>query len=207
LSIAEQEELMRLRSALRNIIELGMNSLTTLTNLFERGGDYGSALRAIERDMESIEMLRNELVRSSLIFMARFQPVGYELKLVHSIIDVSYDVFRIVRYCREIALVLSIARLEPREISRDCLDALSIARDMVLKAVESLEREDAAEAQRVMEMDQRIDQIYREAMKALEPGNECIDRRVAVSIFLLRHLERIADHATYIAKKVFALKS
>lgn len=206
MSIAEREELARLRSALHNIIELGISALSTVTSLIERGGDYEAALREIERCMESIEMLRNDLVRGSLIYMARFQPIGYELKLVHSIIDVSYDIFRIVRYCREIALVLSIARLGPSDISRECLEAVSIARDMVMKAVESLERESVEGARLVMEMDQRIDQIYRESMKILEPGNESLDRRAAASLFLIRHLERIADHATYIAKKVFALR-
>ncbi len=205
MSIAAREELDRIKSSLESIVSRGFKAVEEAIALLEGRRDPASALDSIEKCMEYIEDAREELVRRALVYIARFQPVGYDLKLVHSIIDVSYDVFRISRYCREIAFLVNIAGITSSEVAAECLEALKTAYVMFKDAVKSLWAIDVALARSVLERDESIDEAYRNVLASLKNQSEPITREFVVKALLLRHVERIADHATYIARRVLSL--
>jgi phosphate transport system protein len=81
-------------------------------------------------------------------------------------------------------------------------EAGSIIRDMLNISVEAFQQLDVEKAKQVSDMDERIDEIYRERLRAItlerDGSKEC---DVAITL-ALRNLERIADHATYICEAI-----
>ncbi len=74
--------------------------------------------------------------------------------------------------------------------------------EMMRLSFETLRTRDVQVARKLIEMDNEVDSLYRGYLKGLI-GNPNLTAAEAVSTALIaRHLERIADHAWYIAESV-----
>ncbi len=160
--------------------------------------DDSSKLSRIEDLVVSAEEYRNTISSQATLFIARFQPLVEDLILAESVISVAYDLYRISRYAREIALVSERIGGLKGNVNSDILEALEIARSMVREAVEAFVRGKREYVESVNLKDSLVDNIYRRYLEMLK-GSGSISVRDAASLLLARHIERIADHATYIA--------
>lgn len=152
--------------------------------------------RIVDERLVAVEELRHTIAIETLLFIARWQPLGRDLARAEGYIRASYDLFRIARYLREIVKLDEAAG--PLSKVGVNLNALAKARDMVNKAVKALLSNDSKLASEVEEADREIDQYYESSVREL--SRESIPRKVAIEALFARHVERIADHATYIAK-------
>ncbi|MEM1534046.1 MAG: PhoU domain-containing protein, partial [Nitrososphaerota archaeon] len=155
---------------------------------------YGYAKRL--RDLyEEIGDIATELI-------ARYQPVAKDLRYIRSCMNISYDILRMGRYALEITrssrMLGSLLECDLTPIS----EAGEVVGRMLRDTLDSLQRLDVETARKVKEMDERIDEIYRERIRVItlerDGSREC---DVAI-VLTLRNLERIADHATYICDAV-----
>jgi len=80
-----------------------------------------------------------------------------------------------------------------------------IAQKMVSESLKSFTGSDVALAQRVLDEDDRVDdlkdQIFRELLTYMISDPSTIDRAISL-ILISRNIERIGDHATNIAEDV-----
>ena len=159
-------------------------------------GGEGKAYDMIDERLMVIEELRHTIAIETLLYITRWQPLGRDLARAESFIRASYDLFRIARYLREI-IKLDRTAGSLREIGVN-LNTLAKARGMVNNAVKALLYNDSRLASEVEEADREIDQYYEASLRRL--SEETISRRAAIEALFARHVERIADHATYIAK-------
>lgn len=144
----------------------------------------------------AVEELRGSIARETLLYIARWQPLGRDLTKAEGYIQAAYDLYRIARYLREIARLNMIAGpLGDLSINREALDR---ARRMVDTAVKSMLEGNVQLARSVEEEDKIIDSYYESSLRGL--SEEVITRDKAIEALFARHVERIADHATYIAK-------
>jgi phosphate transport system protein len=152
----------------------------------------------IENISANLEVLRREFVNEVLVFIARRQPLGRELLIANALISIAYDMYRISRYCREIARIDSIL---PQTSKLNTIKDLQKIFIEAIKAVEA-SLEDLIDfipkrLNIVKEVDNNIDEIYREVLREITT-NPIIPREKAVKALIMRHIERIVDHAQYI---------
>ncbi len=69
---------------------------------------------------------------------------------------------------------------------------------MLVRAFDALRREDPDEAKTVLDLDEQVDRMYLRGLDLLQ-ARESLSRCEVAELLVLRHLERIADHAVYIA--------
>lgn len=194
------EELERLKSILlhmvRHIGEVVKDTrrLAESEDLEVRRGIWGKVY-----DYASmLDRLRREFVNEVLIFIAKRQPLGKELLIAGSLLSIAYDMYRIARYCREIARIDSM--LAP-DSGLAHIQGLSTLLASVVKAVEYVSRDliefKPINEDRISEIDKLIDESYEKILKTVS-SSAGVDRETAMKLLLMRHIERIVDHTTYI---------
>ncbi len=164
-----------------------------------------STLEAIRRwephdigdDVSIAEVLRDTIETQSTLFIAKYQPLGPELLLAKAVIRVSYDLYRIARYDREIMRIIELSRgrVEPSD------GLVSIAGhvfNMVDMAFEAFYKGDRGLFEKVKELDNKVDMAYLDALRRVAAAGN-VSSSEALELLVLRHLERIADHSVYIA--------
>lgn len=144
-----------------------------------------------------IETIRREAGNLAIEILARYQPVAKDLRLVSSVMDVCYDYYRVARYAAEIVRTLGIAATPGCKLPVAEKAGRTVA-EMLAKATRAFLDTDTELAREAMRLDAEIDRVYVEALKALK-SSEQVPLCQALEALVLRHLERIADHATYIA--------
>ena len=142
------------------------------------------------------EKLRTGIIERSVEYLARFQPVAIELRRFMAYMEASYDLFRVSRYALETARLL--ARIPGSCSLEEARDAAAKAREMLEQAYRALRREDPGLARRVLELDEEIDRMYLHSLDQIVV-NETLHRCEVAETLVLRHMERVADHAVYIA--------
>lgn len=183
------------------------SNLDKLYNLVERIlRDTIEALSSWrEEDLEDrlyiVESMTDMIEEQATFFIAKYQPLGQELLEAKSLIRASYDLYRISRYCREINRVIRYMRGRGIKPSRSVLETASLVVEMVEKAYRSYRRRDAGLREAVEGMDNSVDSAYTSMLEKIA-SSESLSRDAVVDLLVLRHLERIADHAVYMTKHV-----
>jgi phosphate transport system protein len=185
----------------KEIIEKNLRKLYRIT--IEALEKLDKALRDgravdLSADAALADHLRDTINGETLFFIAKWQPLGRELLYAEAMIKVSYDLFRIVRYANEIARTTRITG--GIRAGENLLEIFAEAREMVEKAFESFLKGDRELANEVQKLDSKIDNAYIEALKDVA-SKEQVPSIKALECIILRQLERIADHATYIARE------
>jgi phosphate transport system protein len=159
-----------------------------------------------ESDREEVR-IEQECLR----ILALFEPVASDLRRLATIMKVSRDCERIADLAARIARrARKLARKSHDIAVPDALKAL--ARDvlaLVRGSYDALAARDARRARTIIEGDRSIDRQYRRHRKTLKEQMRLDAAQLFVWLQLLgtaRNLERIADHATDIAKMIVFLE-
>lgn len=164
-----------------------------------------SDLEAMRRYARDAYRLRIEILDLATEVIARFQPVAADLRLLQALMSAGYDFYRITRYSFEIARTLLTLECSGCEMRLACETWERVSEMMSLARKAILELDEEA-ARKVMEHDASVDEAYVAGLSRIRES-ECIDRCRVAEAFVLRHLERIADHLTYVASEtVYAVK-
>jgi phosphate transport system protein len=170
-------------------LEISIESILTRTDNVEE----------VRKLSDQLIFMMDETSELAVQLIARFQPVASDLREIKSAIQVSYDFSRIGRYAANIA---EIARMIPEE-GCDFTSVRELSRivlEMVREAGKAYLNKDLKKADELRSMDDQVDKLYAESMKHLIQMGGKINTACLLSIALiLRYLERIADHACYIA--------
>jgi phosphate transport system protein len=170
-------------------LEISIESILTRTDNVEE----------VRKLSDQLIFMMDEASELAVQLIARFQPVASDLREIKSAIQISYDFSRIGRYAANIA---EIARMIPEE-GCDFTSVRELSRivlEMVREAGKAYLNKDLKKADELRSMDDQVDKLYAESMKHLIQMGGKINTACLLSIALiLRYLERIADHACYIA--------
>lgn len=137
--------------------------------------------------------------------IARFQPVASDLRLLKSYMKISYNLARYGRYALDISQIY------------EKLDGLGLCEDWVRKHVEEmavkvlkmirlsidlLENRDVKMAKSLSELENQVDEMYFKFLDKLIGETSGVTKCIISSVLVVRYLERIADHATYIGESI-----
>jgi len=162
--------------------------------------------RRVLEDEKAINAFEREIDEIAVDLLAMQQPMAIDLRFLFSVIKINADLERVGDQAVNIAeRALDMAKLPTADLPVDIGRMASIAAGMVHQALQSFIEENPELAQQVLERDDVVDGINREAFESLTrlmESNPAITRQALDALIVARNLERVADHATNIAEDV-----
>jgi len=158
--------------------------------------------KQIDDKTSLVDVLREQITEDVLLFILRYQPLGRDFVYVHRLLDVVYDIYRVGRYCREISLADRYALSLNNEDLRSLNQAISIAKEAFEEAFKAFFNGCSECVERVKELDNLMDELYINSLKEVK-SHEYVRNSQVVKVLVLRHLERIVDHAVSIAESSY----
>lgn len=173
-------------------------------------GDLKRAEQVLRRDDE-VDQIDVEIESNCLRLIALQQPMGSDLRTIGTIMKMITDIERIGDYAVDIAKAARKLRDEPPvEQLVDVPRLANAARRMVLDSIEAYVKRDLQKVIHVCQQDDEVDEIYRRIRTQLQEIMRAHPEQVTAASWLLlvaHYLERIADHATNIAERVWFMET
>ena len=174
--------------------------------LFERDEQLAETL--IESDTP-IDLEENQVEEDCLKILALHQPVAVDLRRVAAILKINTDLERMADLAVNIAeRALALARGMEIPVPATLRQMTDLTNTMVRDSLDAFVNLDEALAKRVCRMDDEVDRYNREIISQVSQFMKKSPDHVDAGLHLfsaVRHLERIADHATNIAEDVVYL--
>jgi phosphate transport system protein len=149
-----------------------------------------------------IRTLQDDVSELAVDIIARYQPVASDLRFIKAAMEISYGFSRFGRYAYDIAEVLelcgdlSICDKSSVEITA------KTTKEMIRMSVDAFANRDIELARNVQKLDDFVDDKLRESTDRAVHG-KIGDTQCAVSeVLIMRYLERISDHSSYIGDSV-----
>ena len=195
----------RIHNIIMDMAKLSESSVLTAIESYEQGTGLK---RQIFDWSEKLRTLQEEVADLAIELIARYQPVATDLRFIRSCMEISYGFSRFGRYAYDIVDVL-----ETMGSISDCdkstvLEMAGTVRQMIQLSLHSLRSRDKDAAQKLYQMDDTVDTLYRKYLREIitlktNQDKNVTDPRCYISaLLILRYLERISDHACYIADSV-----
>ncbi|HEY7424804.1 MAG TPA: phosphate signaling complex protein PhoU [Gemmataceae bacterium] len=190
--------------ALAGLVEEAIHK--AIRSLQERDAELAREVIAGDTQIDREE---NHIDEECLKILALHQPVASDLRRIVAAMMINTDLERMGDLAEEIAeRAIHLARPPLLPISEDLQRMTDLTTMMVRQSLDSFVNLDITEAQTVMRMDDEVDryndEIIDELVQAMKRSPDLVDP--GLSMFsAVRHLERIADHATNIAEDVVYL--
>ncbi|MDQ1279950.1 MAG: phosphate transport system protein [Thermoproteota archaeon] len=190
----------QLTNMIIDMANLAEKAIRTAMEIFEENRLINS--ESVFQISEQLRFLREETSNLAVEILARYQPLARDLRFVKSCIDIAYDLSRFGRYAYDISLTTKwLGSLSSCDL-RVPIETSEKALAMIRKSLLAFKNKDAELAKTLPADDNVIDHIYSGTL-ANVLKDERITKQCALAVALLmRHIERIADHACYIADAV-----
>jgi phosphate transport system protein len=170
-----------------------------------RVGDL-SICDLVVRSEPAINRMERDIDQMALDLLAMEQPMAIDLRFILAVIKINADLERVGDQAVNIAeRVRGMQSLPPVELPVDIPKLASMAATMVRHALQAFIDADAALAERVLTMDDEVDEmnraVYRILTRLIAEKPE-LSRQALDVLLIARNLERVGDHATNIAEDV-----
>lgn len=194
------------------LMDIGLDQINTL--LLEMAGISEIAVAAsidaytrggkgtdVEEMCDQLQSLHRRVGDLSMELIARYQPVASDLRFLKSCFEISYGFFRYGRYALDIVEVLQVLGDLGKCDRTPVVETARRTQKMIELSISAFARRDVALARSIPEMDDAVDEAYRENLMKTLNAKENLKCSLSAAL-ILRYLERIADHATYIGESV-----
>jgi len=187
--------------------EVAEKALSISIGGFVRGRDTSEDVGELS---EILVTMTVEVEEKAFGLIAKYQPVASDLRIINSYIKIAYDFERYGRYAWDIAVVRKrFGKLDNCEewISEYIGDMGEKVLQMVQISINSLKSLDTELAKTVTNTEAEIDDMYFKYLDKLVEQAGVTNECTISSVLVVRYLERIADHATYITEAVVYIAS
>jgi phosphate transport system protein len=162
------------------------------------------ALEVIASD-NKVDALDNAITEECLKLVALHQPVAKDLRRIATVFMITTDLERMGDLACDIAQ-RAVAMSDNKISIPDKLPRMTdLATAMVRQSLDAFVNLDGKQAKRVIRLDDEVDRLNAEIIDELivrmKASSETIEPNISL-FSAVRHLERIADHATNIAEDV-----
>lgn len=164
-----------------------------------------SAHRQVQELSDFLMSMAEEIEDKTFELISRFQPVASDLRTIKSYMKIAYDFSRYSRYALDISYVTErlggIVECEKwmlpfiKEVGEKVMQMIQIS-------IDALKKHDVALAKTVSALEQEVDKKYFEYLNRLIEKAQVTTKCVISSVLVMRYLERIADHATYVCEAI-----
>ena len=194
----------KLRGVLLRMADLSEKSVaTSIHNYMVNSAES----EQVHQWSEMLRSLEEEVSEVAVELIARYQPVASDLRFIKSCMEVAYGFSRFGRYAYDISEVLAVVGDISACDKSDVIEAGKQTQEMIRLSIKAFTKTDTETAREVKKMDDIVDQIYRDYVKKATRSQEARVKCSLSGTLILRYLERIADHATYIAESTLYIAS
>lgn len=167
--------------------------------------DNTLARRVIDDDRR-VNLLEVEIDELCLRLLALRQPAASDLRFITLALKIVTDLERIGDLAVNVAeKAAELNREPPLDGWLDLPRMAELAEGMLKEALDSFVARDADRARGVVTRDNEVDELYHDIFRTLMEQmtrKPEISPRTTALLFIAKHLERIADHATNVAEMV-----
>lgn len=161
--------------------------------------------REVKEMSDLIMAMAEEIENKAFELISRFQPVASDLRTIKSYLKIAYDFGRYSRYAFDISYITDrlggVAECEawiPLQIKEVGEKVLK----MVRISIDSLKKHDVALAKTISNVEKEVDKMYFAYLDRLIEKAHVTNKCIISSVLVMRYLERIADHATYVCEAI-----
>lgn len=202
------------------IIDVGLEELSVVlcrmgeltydtVSLSINGCLYNTDVYAQVREMsDALVSMSDQAEDKAFELIARFQPVASDLRTIKSYMKIAYDFVRYSRYALDISYIdEQLGGLkECEEWISEYIEKMSEkVLNMVRTSINSLRNHNTELAKSIAKTEQEVDEMYLGYLNRLVEEAPTTSKCTISSVLIVRYLERIADHATYICESVIYL--
>src|SRR5436190_7369634 len=167
--------------------------------------DSSLAERVIRED-DAIDRMELELDQMCVDVLVLKQPAASDLRFVVSVARTAPMVERIADHTVNIAKHVLALNNEPQfEVGLDLARMFAIVQEMLIDGLDAFTSGDPDKARATIERDDEVDSIYdlfySELITAMRRDASLVERGVQW-LFVIKHLERIADYVTNICEQI-----
>jgi phosphate transport system protein len=187
----------QLNTLLLDMASLSQQAVAASIDAYIHGGK-GTEVKQMSDRLRDLHRQVSDL---SVEMIARYQPVATDLRFLKACLEISYGLFRYGRYALDITEVLNMFGDLSHCDHEYVVQTARKTQEMIRMSIDAFARRDVDMARKISSMDDAVDESYRENLKRTIQGKSNINCAMS-SALILRYLERIADHATYIGETV-----
>ena len=192
-----RKKLLGLGGKVEKEIELAMKAL------LERDAKVAEQVLAADRDVNRLEIEIDEHCRRLL---ALRQPAASDLRLITTALKIVVDLERIGDLAVNIAeRAIDLSQSPPLKPVHELGRLAELCQKQLRAALDAFVDADAAKAETVIKDDDLVDAVYHtlfNELLGLMMEDQKNIRRANSLMFVAKHLERLADHATNVAEMV-----
>lgn len=199
-----QKEIEALKKNILSLVAMVEENVgRAVKSIEERDAALGEKVIAIDNKIDSREV---EIEEDCLKILALYQPVAIDLRFIAAMLKLNNDLERIGDLAVNIAeRAIYLASTQRTDVSFDYREMTRKTEAMLKKSFDSFVDMNPDLAREVIASDDEVDEIERKIVEqtqaAIRKYPDQVDRLLH-HMFVARHLERIADHATNIAEDV-----
>lgn len=192
-------------------LEMGALVIDQVTSAATALLERNAALAQVVLEREPlVDEYERRLDRDSLTFIALQQPVANDLRLARAIVRIGRELERVGDEARKIArFAVSLEQSSDGDpvvaVARHLRHMATLSATMLRNAVRAADEADLALAEGVLERDAELDAEFAAALRRVMSyvlQDHRFLRPTIDTIFALKGLERIGDHATNVAEQV-----
>jgi len=187
-----------LNSLLLDMASLSQQAVSASIDAYNLGSK-GAEVRQMSNRLHALHRQVSDL---SVEMIARYQPVASDLRFLKACMEISYGFFRYGRYALDITSVLDMFGDLSRCDKKFVVDTAKKTQEMIRMSVEAFAKRDLEMARNIPKMDDVVDESYRKNLRTTLEKKGADIKCALSSALILRYLERIADHASYIGESV-----
>jgi phosphate transport system protein len=191
-----EQDVLRMGTLVEEAFRLGHQSL------FARDLEAARTVKPLDKE---IDRYYRQIELDCATLMTLQAPVAQDLRLLSAFMQLVRDLERIGDYSKDLAEIsLKLFSYTPHSCM-DEIEAMSLhARFMLATSLVALADLDEQAGPRVKELDNTVDRAYDRLYQILAYQRDIkgVVEPILLMALLIRHLERMADHATNIAQRV-----
>jgi phosphate transport system protein len=189
-----------LSSIISEMAELAERTVDASIRAYLEGATIDIQIRAWS---DALRSLHDSLEEKAVDLIARYQPVATDLRMIKSSMKIAYDLSRFGRYALDISTVLGIlnARAEQADETIEKLGKKTVAALHI--SIEIFRTRNFELMGKLGDLENEIDELYRTYLRNMVEKSPKNNQTLISNVLVSRHLERIADHACYIAEETY----
>jgi len=196
-----QQDILHIGSLVQKAIALSVEALVNQ--------DQELAQKVIEGDRE-IDDMEIQIEEECILLIATQQPMARDLRIVFTAIKILISLERMADHAVDIARVTMCLSGSPLSVKAFAYIPMiaGITQKMIREGLDAYVRSNAEQAKAMCALDDEVDCLFAMAFQELVScmtENPQVVLQLSYLLFVIRYLERIADHATNIGEEVIYL--
>ena len=191
-----QQEVLRMGTLVEQSFRLSHQAL------FERDVD---AIQRIDKIEKHIDIYYRQIESECATLMTLQAPVAQDLRLLSALMQLVRDLERIGDYAQDLSeMAVKLIQYTPHKVLPEIAQMSEHAQLMLATSLVALADLDPSAGERVKELDDIVDDAYDRLYNiiAFETDVPGVVEPILLLGLIIRHLERMADHATNIGQRV-----